>query len=71
MIIQWDAFSFGMYSVTENAIGKYRLFGSELVPVDLPLLVVDGQLLHQVVEFGEVSLVALGRLLSQPESKRV
>ena len=50
--------------MTENAIGKYGLFGSELVPVDLSLLIVDGQLLHQVVEFREVSLVALGCLLS-------
>ena len=64
MIAQWDAFSFGIYSVTENAIGKYGLFDSELVPVDLSLLIVDGQLLHQVVEFREVSLVALGCLLS-------
>ena len=45
--------------MTENAIRKYRLFGSELVPVDLPLLIVDRQLLHQVVELREVSLVAL------------
>ena len=59
-----------IYSVTENAIRKYGLFGSELVPVDLPLLIVDRQFLHQIVELREVSLVALGRLLSEPESKR-